>query len=238
MPRRPRSRPSAASRWAAIRAPGTNSIATANSHSYRSFVTGPSPYSQDANGFVYLHSRIAYSDIAQFQRGHITFDELSIRFEIKLGHTNNLRRRFKEYKKCTDGYLFFWHLWNAHKGKLQSRETRGIACCPRTVLRLHTVLNISQYTSFFARFTFGYKVTFRIILVTYLSSPRLRVVQGSLAEMFVDKLQTICEPSADEQSMVYGREAARRTTVARRSRDNVSTQPTQLVSTLVSSRTK
>ncbi|KAK7046268.1 hypothetical protein R3P38DRAFT_3175551 [Favolaschia claudopus] len=110
MPHKPRSRPSAASRWAIVRAPGITSTAAKHPiDQARSIIMGPNPYPQDGSGFVYLHSRIAYNDIAQFQRGHITFDELSIRFEIKLGHTNNLPRRFKEYKKCTEGYLFFWH---------------------------------------------------------------------------------------------------------------------------------
>ncbi|KAJ6560212.1 hypothetical protein B0H19DRAFT_1069890 [Mycena capillaripes] len=79
------------------------------------------PFLQDrrGRGFVYMHGRVLCDALEDYCADNLTWDELLDLVEIKVGSTNDLVRRVREYRACEEDYILFsWSFFVAPRRML------------------------------------------------------------------------------------------------------------------------
>ncbi|KAJ6578138.1 hypothetical protein B0H19DRAFT_1062675 [Mycena capillaripes] len=90
-------------------------------HQMRALLRLGNPFLRDkrGRGFVYMHGRILCDALEDYWADSMTWDELLDLVEIKVGSTNDLARRGREYRACEEDYvLFSWSFFVAPRRML------------------------------------------------------------------------------------------------------------------------
>ncbi|KAJ6521856.1 hypothetical protein B0H19DRAFT_1277589 [Mycena capillaripes] len=93
-------------------------------HQMRALLRLGNPFLRDkrGRGFVYMHGRILCDALEDYWADSMTWYELLDLVEIKVGSTNDLARRGREYRACEEDYvLFSWSFFVAPRRMLLER---------------------------------------------------------------------------------------------------------------------
>ncbi|KAJ7157819.1 hypothetical protein C8R46DRAFT_1031341 [Mycena filopes] len=83
---------------------------TFDAHNYAAIPALPNLY-KDGAGVNYEVSRVKRTDLALYNSGHITIQQLQARTEYKIGESSNFAQRQKDYDRCDGKYVFKWEAY-------------------------------------------------------------------------------------------------------------------------------
>ncbi|KAJ7182284.1 hypothetical protein C8R43DRAFT_940439 [Mycena crocata] len=66
-------------------------------------------FRREGRGLLYLNGRVDTDTRDQYHDGRISLDVLLDVLEVKIGHTNSIRRRRRQYRICEKGQVIIWH---------------------------------------------------------------------------------------------------------------------------------
>ncbi|KAJ7501256.1 hypothetical protein B0H11DRAFT_2375490 [Mycena galericulata] len=67
-------------------------------------------YQGEGLGLLYITSRVPTAILQAYQAGTINWEEFSQSLDVKVGHTECIRRRISQYRACRRGMSLVWHV--------------------------------------------------------------------------------------------------------------------------------
>ncbi|KAJ7716666.1 hypothetical protein DFH07DRAFT_785353 [Mycena maculata] len=68
----------------------------------------PPPYEKEGPGMVYINWRADWDVVCSLFAGEICPTDALLELEVKVGFTDDIRRRIREYQKCENGVMIGW----------------------------------------------------------------------------------------------------------------------------------